>query len=150
MNGLDKDEGLLKEVKEYEDRILLNKTRNEKLRDIRGPIAEEQLLAYFNENKEEFGTQNMIKVDQIWFQDLKTAQKAKAELDKGKDLESVRQTYSLEKKAYPYTAYPSGDGIFLNDLWKGEPNEVVGPVKGFIPRGSSGVSLKFWKRHPAS
>lgn len=148
LNGLDKDEGLLKEAKEYEDRILLNKTRSEKLRDIRGPIAQEQLLAYFNENKEEFGTQNMLKLNQIWCQDLKTARKAKAELDNGKDFESVRQTYSLEKQANPYTAYPSGDGMFFNDLWKGDPNEVVGPVKGFYSDGIKWRIAKILEKTP--
>jgi len=42
--GLDKDENLLKQAKEYEDSMLLNKARNEKIKDIKGPITEEQIV----------------------------------------------------------------------------------------------------------
>ena len=129
--GLDKNENLLKEAKEYEDSMLLNKARNEKVKDIKGPITEEQIVAYFNKNKEVFGTEKTVKIDQIWCQDLKTAQKAKAELDAGKDFESVRQEYSLGEKGGSYDTHPGSEGIFFKDLWKGKPNEIVGPVKGF-------------------
>jgi len=146
--GLDKDENLLKQVKEYEDRILLNKIRSEKIKDIRGPIAEEQIIAYFNKNKETFGTQNTLKIDQIWCQDLKTARKAKAELDNGKDLESVRQTYSLEKKPNPFNTSRSSEGLFFKDLWKGNPNEVVGPIKGFHTDGIKWRIVKILEKTP--
>jgi len=141
--GLDKDENFLKQVKESEDRILLNKTRSEKSKDIKGPIAEEQIVAYFNKNKEAFGTQKTLEIDQIWCQDLKTARKAKAELDNGRDFESVKQTYSLEKKRDPSNAYPDSKGMFFKDLWKGEPNEIVGPVRGFFH--SDGVKWRIVK-----
>jgi len=141
--GLDKDENLIKQVKEYEDGILLNKTRSEKIKDIKGPIAEEQIVAYFNKNKETFGTQKTLRIDQIWCQDLKTARKVKAELDNGKDFESVRQTYSLGKKSNPFDTNPGSEGMFFKDLWKGDPNEVVGPVKGFFH--SDGVKWRIVK-----
>jgi hypothetical protein len=114
--GLDKDENLLKQVKEYEDGILLNKARREKIKDIKGPIPDEQIVDYFNNNKEVFGTQNTLKIDQIWCQDLKTAQKAKADLDNGRDFESVRKTYSLQEKSYPFDAYLGSEGMFFKDL----------------------------------
>ncbi|GAG11088.1 unnamed protein product, partial [marine sediment metagenome] len=141
--GLDKDENLIKQVKEYEDSILLNKTRSEKNKDIKGPIAEEQIVAYFNKNKETFGTQKTLRIDQIWCQDLKTARKAKAELDNGRDFELVRQTYSFEKKRDPFDTNPGSEGMFFKDLWKGDPNEVVGPVKGFFH--SDGVKWRIVK-----
>ena len=129
--GFDKNEDLLKEIKKREDMSLLNKAMSEKTKDIKGPITEEQIVAYYNKNKEVFGTEKTVKIDQIWCQDLKTAQKAKAELDSGKDFESVRQEYSFGEKGEPYDTYPGSEGIFFKDLWKGKPNEIVGPVKGF-------------------
>lgn len=129
--GLDKDENILKEAREYEDRILLNKAQNEKIKDIKGPVPEAQIVDYFNRNKEKFGTQNTLKIDQIWCRDIKSARQVKSELDNGKDFESIKQTYSLEKKNIPHHVNVESEGLFFKDLWKGEPNEVVGPVKGF-------------------
>ena len=128
--GLEKDESFVKRVKEWEDIHLLDKVRAEKVKDINEPTAE-QIIDYFNKNKEVFVTDRSLKIDQIWCQDLKTAQKAKAELDAGKDFESVRGLYSLEKKGGPFVAYPGSERIFFQDLWKGEPNQLIGPVKGF-------------------
>jgi hypothetical protein len=128
--GLEKDEHFVKRVKEWEDLHLLDKVRTEKFKDINEPTSE-QIINYFNKNKEVFITDRSLKIDQIWCQDLKTAQKAKAELDAGKNFESVRGLYSLEKKGGPFVAYPGSERIFFQDLWKGEPNQLTGPVKGF-------------------
>ncbi len=148
--GFDKDENLLKQVKEYEEGILLNKARREKIKDIKGPVPDEQIVDYFNNNKEAFGTQNTLKIDQIWCQDLKTAQKAKAELDNGKDFESVRKTYSLQEKSSSFNTYPGNEGMFFKDLWNGEPNEVVGPVKGFYSDGFKWRIVKILEKKPAT
>ena len=129
--GLDKDENLLKQIKEQEDSELLNKVTRDKIAAISGPIPEEEIVAYFEKNKEAFGTPKTLKINQTWCQDLKTAQKVKAELDGGKDFESVRQNFSLQKKAYTFYANPRSEGTFFGDLWKGDPNEIVGPIKGF-------------------
>jgi hypothetical protein len=148
--GYDKDEKILKEAREYEDRILLNKARKEKIKDIIGPIPEEQIIDYFNKNKEEFGTQNMIKIDQIWCQDLKTAQKVKSELDNGRDFEAVKQTYSLEKKSTPYNTSFSSEGMFFKDLWNSEPNEIVGPIKGFYANEIKWRIVKIMEKTPGT
>jgi hypothetical protein len=146
--GFDKDQKTLKEAEEYEDRILLNKARNEKIKDIIGPVPEAQIVDYFNKNKEEFGTQNMLKIDQIWCQDVKSARKAKSELDNGKVFESVKQTYALEKKSIPHNVNSSSEGLFFKDMWKGEPNEVVGPVKGFYGDGIKWRIVKILEKKP--
>jgi hypothetical protein len=148
--GLEKDENLLKQIKEYEDNMLLNKARREKTKDIKGPIAEEQIIDYFNKNKQEFGTQNMIKIEQIWCQDLNTARKAKAELDNSKDFEAVRQSYSLEKKSYPLNTSFSSEGIFFKDLWNSNPNEIAGPVKGFYGGGIKWRIVKILEKTPGT
>jgi hypothetical protein len=148
--GFDKDENLLKQVKEYEDNILLNKARRDKIKDIKGPIPDEQILDYFNKNKELFGTQDTLKIDQIWCQDIKTAQKAKTELDKSKDFEAVRKSFSLQEKSFPFDTSLSGEGIFFKDLWNGEPNDVVGPIKGFHRGGIKWRIVKILEKTPAS
>jgi len=147
--GYDKDEKILKEAREYEDRILLNKARKEKIKDIIGPVPEEQIIDYFNKNKKEFGTQNMIMIDQIWCQDLKTAQKVKSELDDGKDFEAVKQAYSFEKKSTSYNTSFSSEGMFFKDLWNSEPNEIVGPIKGFHIDGIKWRVVKIMEKTPA-
>ena len=128
--GLDKDKNLLEQVREYEDRRLLSEAKLAKYKEVEDPTTE-QIAAYFDKNKEVFRTKRTVKIDQIWCQDLKAARKVKAELDSGEDFESVREEYSLEKKSKPFHTRPGGEGMFWEDLWKGDPNEIVGPIKGY-------------------
>ncbi len=146
--GLDKDRNLLEQLKEEEDRRLLYEMVNELVKDIKGPTNEEEIIAYFNKNKEAFGIEKQLKIDQIWCQDRNTAEKVKAELDNGKDFESVRQEYSLLKKGNPFHTSPSVEGMFFDDLWKGEPNEIVGPVKGFYRDGFKWRVVKILEKKP--
>jgi len=148
LHELDKDENILKEAQEYEDGILLNKAQNEKIKDIKGPVPETLIVDYFNKNKEEFGTQDMLKIDHIWCRDLNSARQVKSELDNGKDFESIKQTYSLEKKSIPYDVSPGSEGPFFRDLWNSEPNEVVGPVKGFHGDGIKWRIVKILEKTP--
>ena len=145
--GFDKDRDLLKKVREYEDRMLLSKVKTEKYKEIKEPTIDE-ILIYFGKNMEAFRTDRTLKIDLIWCQDLKTARQAKADLDGGKDFESVRQKYSLEKKGKPFNTYPSGEGLFWKDLWKGDPNDIVGPVKGFHRRDIKWRIVKILEKNP--
>lgn len=145
--GFDKDKNLLKQVREYEDGRLLSKVKSEKHKEIKEPTIDE-ILIYFGKDMEAFRTGRTLKIDLIWCQDLKTAQQAKAELDGGKDFESVRQKYSLEKKGKPFNTYPSGEGLFWKDLWKGDPNDIVGPVKGFYRRDIKWRIVKILEKNP--
>jgi len=148
LNGLDKDKSFLRQLKEQEDGMLLNKARQEKIKDIKGPIPKEQIVAYFERNKEIFGTEQKIKIDQIWCQDLETARKAKAQLDNGKDFESVRKEYSFDKQGKAFDTSPSSEGMFFKDLWQGDPNEIVGPVKGFYGNAVKWRIVKVLEKKP--
>jgi len=128
--GLDKDEGFLRQVREEEDRTLMRKVRSAKYKEVK-KATEEELRPYFNANKEKFKTPETVRIDQIWCQDLKTAQKVKDELSSGKDFESVKQEYSLTKKEKALSTSAKREAMFFRELWNGEPNEVVGPMKGF-------------------
>ena len=144
---LDRDQDMLKQVREYEDRRLLGEAQSAKRKELKEPTTE-QIIAYFSRNKEAFGTSKSLKIDMIWCQDLKTAKQAKAALDSGKDFEQVRQQYSLEKEGKPFTTHPSSEGIFWKDLWAGDPNSIVGPVKGFYRRGISWRIVKILEKTP--
>jgi hypothetical protein len=131
---LDKDQDLLKQVRDYEDRRLLGEAQSAKRKEIKEPTTEE-IIAHFGKNKEAFGVSKSLKIDLIWCQDLKTAKLARAALDSGEDFEAVKQQYSLEKQGKPFSTHPSSEGLFWKDLWAGDPNSIIGPVKGFYSQG---------------
>ncbi len=145
--GLDKDEELLKQVRDYEDRRLLGEVQIAKQKEVADPITDE-IMAYFKKNAEAFGTSKSLKIDLIWCEDLQTAKKAKAELDSGKDFEAVRGQHSLEKTGQPFNTYPSGEGLFWKDLWAGEPGQVLGPLKGFYRQGIKWRLVKILEKTP--
>ena len=149
LQGLDKDKELLQKVREYEDSRLLSKVRSDKYKEIKQPTTED-IMIYFGKNREIFRKDKMLKVDLIWCQDLKTARQAKAELDGGEDFEAMKQKYSLEKKTKPFNTYPGGEGLFWKYLWKGDPNDVIGPIKGFYRTGVNWRIVKILEKNPGT
>jgi hypothetical protein len=127
--GLDKDKNFIEQLRKREDVTLLSRAIRKKIEGIKEP-NEEQIIAYFKKNKEKFGKPRTLNIDQIWCADLETADKVKAELE-GRDFESVKEELSLQKKGKPFETNAGREGVFFNDLWKGEPNQIVGPMKGF-------------------
>jgi len=144
---LDRDKDLLKEVRDYEDRRLLSEAVSAKRNELKEPTTE-QIIAYFAKNKESFGTSKSLKIDMIWCQDLKTAKQVKAALESGKDFEEVRKQYSLEKEGKAFTTHPASEGLFWKDLWVGDPNQIIGPVKGFYRQGISWRIVKILEKAP--
>lgn len=147
--GLDKNENLLKQVREYEDIMLFSSARSAQYRKANEPTAEE-IRAYFNKNKEKFGTSESLKIDLIWCDDLAKAKKAKAELDEGKDFEQVKQEHSLEKQFKPRDTSAASETLFWKDLSAGDPNEIVGPVKGFHREGIKWRIVKILEKKPGT
>ena len=145
--GLEKDKDLIETVKEYEDGVLLNRVKSTKYKEVKEPTTE-QIIAYFIENKEAFGVTKNLKIDLIWCQDLKTARKVKTELGLGKDFELIKQEYSLDKKSRPFNVNPRTEGLFWKDLWAGNPNEIVGPIKGFYRQGIKWRIVKILEKNP--
>jgi len=130
LRGLDRDEGYLKQVRDEEEKRLFTGARRAKLDEVKRP-TDEEVKPYFDRNKEKFKTPDTIDVDQIWCEDLRTALKVREELSGGKDFESVKQQYSLAKEDKPLSINARGEAMFFEQLWKAEPNEIVGPLKGF-------------------
>jgi hypothetical protein len=145
--GLDRDKDFVKQIRDYEDRRLLGEAKSAKRKELKEPTAE-QIIVYFAKNKESFGTGKSLKIDLIWCQDLKTARQVKAALESGKDFEAVRQQYSLEKQGKAFTTHPSSEGLFWKDLWAGQPNQIIGPVKGFYIQGISWRIVKILEKTP--
>ena len=145
--GLDQDEGLLKEVREYEDRRLLSEARVAKQKETKEPTPEE-ITAYFNKNQKAFETGKNLKIDVIWCKDLATARKVKAALDGGKDFEAVKEEYSPDETRKPFNTYPGSEGLFWKDLWVGEPNDVLGPLKGFHNQAIAWRIVKILEKNP--
>ncbi|MFH1717805.1 MAG: peptidylprolyl isomerase [Planctomycetota bacterium] len=145
--GLDKDKEYLKQVRDYEDRRLLSEAMAARQKEVKEPTSE-QITAYFNGHKEAFGISKAVKVDVVWCDDSATAKKAKAELDGGKDFEAVKQQYSLNKTDKPFTTNPGNEGLFWKDIWAGDPNETVGPVKGFYGQGIKWRIVKIMEKKP--
>jgi hypothetical protein len=85
-----------------------------------------------------------------WCQDLKTARQVKSELDTGKDFEATKQKHSLVKTTKPYNIYPGSEGLFWKDLWKGDPNDVIGPIKGFQRSGVQWRIVKIMEKNPGT
>lgn len=144
---LDKDQDLLKQVRDYEDKRLLGEARSAKRKEIKEPTTD-QIIAYFAKHREAFGTGKSLKIDQIWCQDLKTAKLARTAIDSGEDFEAVRQQYSLEKQGKPFVTHPGSEGIFWKDLWASDPNSIVGPVKGFYRQGINWRIVKILQKTP--
>lgn len=131
LQKLDQDENYIMQVRDYQDRILLNSANSEMYKKVQEPSTEE-MIAYFNNNKEIFRVGRFMKIDIIWCQDLETARRVRAELDGGKNFEAVKQEYSLDKGLKPYNTYPGSEGLFWKGLWQAEPNDIAGPIKGFF------------------
>lgn len=146
--GLHKDPELVKQVTDYEDRRLLSEATVAKQKEAKEPTSDE-IIADFNQHKELFGTSKQLKIDLIWCEDLATARKAKSELDAGKDFDAIKKQYSLQKEGQAFYTSPSSEGLFWKDLWAGDPNSVLGPLKGFYDQGVKWRVVKILEKKPA-
>jgi hypothetical protein len=146
--GYDKDPKLRAEIRQREDREMLWKVQEEKLKGIKEPTAE-QIKAYFEKSPERFGQAARLKISQIWCENLPAAQEVKAALDKGEDFESLRKARSLQKQEEPHNVSAIGEGIFWAELWKADPNQTIGPVRGFYGSGVKWRIVRILEKTPA-
>ena len=146
---LDDNEALKKQVRNEEDRNLLGDARQRTGKETPEP-NDAQIKAYFDDHKDEFRQGKKLKVDQIWCLNLKAAQRARAELDEGKDFASVKQTHSLDKESKISDIYPGTEAYFWPEIWKGDPNTVVGPVKGTYRNEFKWRVVKILEKHPGT
>ncbi len=146
--GYEKDPKLRAEIRQSEDRELLYKVQEEKLKGAKEPTAE-QIKACFEKNPERFGQAARVKISQIWCESLPVAQEVKAALDKGENFETLRKARSLQKEEEPHNVSAIGEGIFWADLWKADPNQTIGPVRGFYGSGVKWRMVRILEKTPA-
>lgn len=132
--GYDKNEELLEKVRAREDMQLLGKVRSEKYKEVAEP-SDEEIQDYFEAHQEQFANPASLKVEQVWCADRPTAEKAREMFADGASLESVNAAHGLLEQSRPHNVYPASEGLFWDDLWAAEPNDVVGPLKGFYQTG---------------
>jgi hypothetical protein len=146
--GYDKDPKLRSEIRQYEDQNLLYKVQEEKTKGMKQPTPEE-IKAYFEKDKDRFAQPATVKISQIWCENLEAAKKVKAVLDGGNDFEVAKKVHSLQKEEPPHPVSAVGEGVFWADLWKAEPNQIVGPLRGFYGSGVKWRMVKVLEKTPA-
>ncbi|MEN6578528.1 MAG: peptidyl-prolyl cis-trans isomerase [Phycisphaerales bacterium] len=146
--GYDQDPKVRSDVRTREDQRLLYKVQEEKTKHVKEPTPE-QVKEYFEKDPERFATPAVLKADQIWCPDEETAKKVKGLLDGGADFQTVKKEHSLQKDSEVYTLSSGSEGIFWADLWKGEPNQVLGPLRGFYNSGVAWRVVKVQEKTPA-
>jgi len=145
--GLDKDPAHVKKVRNTEERLIKGQIRNRVIRGLDRP-TDEEAKSYFDNHKDEFKSLDTIRIDQIWCSDLATAEQVAEELKEGtRDFESVKRQYSLNKEERPRDVTVKDEGVFFDILWGAEPNQIVGPTKGFYfeRAGRSGKWQVRWR-----
>ena len=145
--GYDKDQKLRSDIRQMEDQRLLYKVIEEKTKGLSEPPAE-QVKAYFEKNQERFAQAATLKVNQIWCESLQTAQKVKADLEGGADFEAIKKAQSLQKDEPAHNVSAVGEGLFGAELWRGETNQTVGPLRGFYNSGIKWRVVRILEKTP--
>ncbi len=146
--GYDQKEELVREIRAREDMTVLGKIRMEKYKEV-PPPTDEEIRAFFDQNPERFAQQATAKIDQIWCKDLETAQRVKKALEDGAVFETLKADESLRPEEPAHNASAFSEGVFWDDLSRGEPNDIVGPVKGFFDTGIKWRVVKILEKTPA-
>jgi len=146
---VDKDGSLVRQIKEREEMYLFGRAIEEKVKGVKDP-TDEEIVAYFNNNLQKLAKPDMLKIDQIWLVDRKTARKAKAEIDSGRSFDAAKQDYSLDKESEPVTVYRDSETEreFFPELWVGGVNEIVGPVGGVYHDRATWRIVKILEKQP--
>lgn len=146
--GYDKDPELRSAVRALEDQRLLYAMMEEKTKDVEEPTPEE-VKAEFEKDPERFAIRGTLKVDQIWCPDPETARKIKELLDEGADFQELKKEHCSHKDIEFYHASRGTEGPFWAEVSKGEPNDVIGPIRGFYDGGVQWRFVKILEKTPA-
>jgi len=146
-HGYDKKAEFVKEVRDREDMSALGMAQREKYKELVEP-NDAEVKAYFDAHAEVFGKPASLKVEQVWCPDRETAEQVKQLVTTGTSFEAANEAHGLAQSQKPYNVYPGSEGVFWDDLAGAEPNEVLGPVKGFYGPGIAWRVVRVLEKTP--
>jgi len=145
--GLNKDAKFIKSVREREYSSLFNKVRSDMTKAVSEP-NDQEVVAHYTAIKDKFGRDDSLKAHIIWCENKQAAQKAKAELDQGQGFSEVQAKYAIDKKNLePRDLSLRQEGMFWQEIWSSEPNQILGPMLGFQENQFKWRILKTLEKH---
>jgi foldase protein PrsA len=109
--------------------------KTEKLLEPRIDLKEEDIKAYFDENKDQFAQQEQVKASHILVEDEATAKEVKSKLDEGEDFADLAKEYSTDASnaesggELGYFGKGEMEAAFEDAAFSLKANEISGPVK---------------------
>jgi foldase protein PrsA len=109
--------------------------KTEKLLEPRIDLKEDEIKAYFDENKDQFAQQEQVKASHILVDDETTAKEVKAKLDKGEDFAELAKEYSTDASnaesggELGYFGKGEMEASFEEAAFTLKANEISDPVK---------------------
>jgi 6-phosphogluconolactonase len=130
--GLQKDAKVAGEIRQGEDKRLMDLAVSRKIKPIKSATMEEA-KAEFDKIKGKLKPKDQVKMLTIWCQDRDTAVKAKSAVDQGQAFEKVIEAMSLDpKRVSANSATETSETVFWSQIWSAEPNQVMNPMQGFF------------------
>lgn len=115
---------------EYRDLTVLKLTFDDMMRKIK--YSDEELKAYFDENKAEYEIEETRDVDQMLFNDPETANKAKDALNAGQTFEKVAKEIAKQTADQTHlgdVTLSTATSDWSEEVFKAHKGEIVGPVQ---------------------
>ncbi|AGX06048.1 foldase [Bacillus infantis NRRL B-14911] len=109
--------------------------KTEKLLEPRIDLKEDEIKAYFEENKDQFAQQEQVKASHILVEDEATAKEVKSKLDKGEEFADLAKEYSTDASnaesggELGYFGKGEMEAAFEEAAFELKANEISGPVK---------------------
>lgn len=115
---------------EYRDLTVLKLTFDDVMNKIK--YTDEELKAYFDENKAEFEVEEVRDVDQMLFSDQKTANNAMDALKAGQSFEKVAKEIAKQTEDQTHLGgltLSTATSDWSEEVFKAKKREIVGPVQ---------------------
>lgn len=115
---------------EYRDLTVLKLTFDDVMNKIK--YTDEELKAYFDENKAEFEVEEVRDVDQMLFSDQKTANNAMDALKAGQSFEKVAKEIAKQTEDQTHLGgltLSTATSDWSGEVFKAKKGEIVGPVQ---------------------
>jgi foldase protein PrsA len=121
------ESGIAEDIEKY--------LKTEKLLEPRIDLKEDEIKAYFDENKDQFAQQEQVKASHILVEDEATAKEVKAKLDKGEDFADLAKEYSTDASnaeaggELGYFGKGEMEAAFEEAAFAMKANEISGPIQ---------------------